>query len=95
MSSQGFLDFKNQLNKAQWAWRWAAQGGSFFTEARSLKDLRNDEDRSRWRLIELKRRHLPMGRRVVNLAAVRIERARKARRERVSKITETWDARRG
>jgi hypothetical protein len=95
VSEQGFFDLRNQLNKARWAWRWSAQGGTYFSHARPLQDLRNDEDRSRWRLIEFKRRHLPMGRRVVNLAAVRIERARKARRERVSKITETWDARRG
>lgn len=92
MSAPGFLDLKNQLRIAAWRWRWARQGGSFCIAAHPLQDLRNDADRARWRLIEFKVRHCPNGRRVVNLAAVRIERARKARHERVRKITQKWNS---
>jgi hypothetical protein len=95
MSTQGYLDLKNQMRIAAWRWRWASQGGSFCIAARPLQDLRNDADRARWRLIEFKVRHCPKGRRVVNLAAVRIERARRKRRDQEMTITETWDARRG
>lgn len=76
MSEQGFLNLKNAKNVAAWQWRWALQGGSKHWCARSLLDLRNEEDKRLYRIIELKRRHTPFGRRVVNLAAWRFERAR-------------------
>jgi hypothetical protein len=77
VSDQGYQDLKNQMNKAQWAWRWALQGGSMHWAARPLQDLRNDDDRRLYRMIEFKRRHSPFGRRIVNLAAWRFERARR------------------
>lgn len=74
----GYLYYRNQENRARWAWRWAKQGGSFFTLARDLRDLRNAEDLRRWRQIEFKRRNLSKHvRKVVNLAAWRINRARR------------------
>ena len=74
----GYLYYRNQENRARWAWRWAKQGGSFFNVARDLLDLRNAEDLRRWRQIEFKRRHLSKHvRKVVNLAAWRINRARR------------------
>lgn len=76
MSVKEFLDhlaLRNSLNRARWAWRWAQQGGTYFTTARPLQDLRNDEDLKRWREIEFKRRQV---RKVVNLAAWKINRAR-------------------
>lgn len=84
MSDQGFLDLKNAKNVAAWQWRWALQGGSKHWAARSLKDMRTEEEQRLYRIIELKRRHTPFGRRVVNLAAWRFERARqKAVRNRL------------
>jgi len=81
----GYLDAKNRENVAGWAWRWHLQGGSKFWVARPLRDLRNDEDLKRWREIELKRRHLSKQvRKVVNLAAWRINRARFNRIRRYS-----------
>lgn len=77
MSGQGFLDLKNAMNVAAWKWRWALQGGSTLWAARPLRDLRNEEDLKRYRLVEVKRRHTPFGRRVVNLAAWRFERVRR------------------
>lgn len=77
MSDLSFTYYRNQENKARWYWRWAKQGGSFFTTARDLRDLRNAEDLRRWRTIEFKRRRLgKKARKVVNLAAWRIDRAR-------------------
>lgn len=77
MSDLSFTYYRNQENKARWYWRWAKQGGSFFTTARDLRDLRNAEDLRRWRHIEFKRRRLgKKARKVVNLAAWRIDRAR-------------------
>lgn len=55
MSVKEFLDhlaLRNSLNRARWAWRWAQQGGTYFTTARPLQDLRNDDDMVRWRKIE-------------------------------------------
>jgi len=70
--------YRNQENKARWYWRWAKQGGSFFTTARDLRDLRNAEDLRRWRTIEFKRRRLgKKARKVISLAAWRINRARR------------------
>lgn len=71
-----FLASKNKLSVARWWLRWREGGGSFSWAARPLKDLRNDEDLRRYRLIELKRRHTPHGRKVVNLTARRFERER-------------------
>lgn len=74
----GYLYYRNQENRARWMWRWARQGGSFFTIARDLRDLRNAEDLRRWRAIEFKRRRLgKQVRKVVNLAAWKINRARR------------------
>jgi hypothetical protein len=73
----GFLDAKNSRNVAHWRWRWHLQGGSKHWMARSLKDLRNDEDLKRWRNIEFQRRHTKFGGKVVNLAAVRIQRGKR------------------
>lgn len=73
-----FLELKNSLNRAKWAWRWARQGGSFFTVARDLRDLRNAEDLKRWREIEFERSRLGKKvRKVVNIAACKINRARR------------------
>jgi len=77
MSDLSFTYYRNQENKARWYWRWAKQGGSFFTTARDLRDLRNAEDLRRWRTIEFKRRRLgKKARKVISLAAWRIDRAR-------------------
>lgn len=76
MNMPGFLDLKNSANIARWRWFWHLQGGSRHWAARSLRDLRNDEDLKRYRLIELKRRHTPHGRQVVNINAFRFERIR-------------------
>lgn len=70
----GYLFYRNQENKARWYWRWAKQGGSFFTPARDLRDLRNAEDLKRWRAIEFKRQHTRKGK-VICLAARRASRA--------------------
>lgn len=76
----GYLYYRNQENRARWAWRWVKQGGSFFTTARDLQDLRNEEDLSRWRKTEFKLRHTPKSKRkIINLAAVRIARAARKR----------------
>lgn len=61
MSVKEFLDhlaLRNSLNRARWAWRWAQQGGTYFTTARPLQDLRNDDDMARWRKIEYTRSKL-------------------------------------
>jgi len=61
MSVKEFLDhlaLRNSLNRARWAWRWARQGGTYFTTARPLQDLRNDDDMARWRKIEYTRSKL-------------------------------------
>lgn len=80
MSDLSFTYYRNQENKARWYWRWAKQGGSFFTTARDLRDLRNEEDLSRWRKTEFKLRHTPKSKRkIINLAAVRIARAARKR----------------
>lgn len=87
MNIGGYLDAKNSSNLAKWRWRWHLQGGSAHWTARSLVDLRNDEDRKRYRIIELLRRRSPFGRRIVNLAAWRFERERqKATRQRTGAI---------
>lgn len=76
----GFLKLKNNVNKAKWQWRWHAQGGCFHWAARDLLDWRNDAERKAYRRLELKvrqiRRHSPT-KNVINLARLRIERARK------------------
>lgn len=84
MKIGGFLDLKNSISTAKWRWRWHLQGGSSHWAARSLRDLRNDEDLRRYRCIELKRRHTPFGRRVVNLAAFRFERIRQQAYKRMA-----------
>lgn len=72
----GYLYYRNQENRARWMCRWARQGGSFFTPARPLMDLRNAEDLRRWRVIEFKRRHLgKKARKVISLAAWRMKNA--------------------
>lgn len=73
----GFLDVKNSRNLAAWRWRWHLQGGSSHWHARPLQDLRDEEGLLMYRKIEYKRRRTPFGRRVVNLAAWRFERARR------------------
>lgn len=76
----GYLDLKNQINRARWMWAWARQGGSPFVRARDLQDLRNEEDLSRWRKTAFKLRHTPKSKRkIINLAAVRIARAARKR----------------
>ena len=80
MEIGGFLDEKNQENRARWMWRWAQQGGSMHWKARDLLDLRNEEDLKRWRKTEHRLRHTPKSKKkVINLAAVRIERAKRKR----------------
>jgi hypothetical protein len=74
----GYLYYKNQENRAHWYWRKAKQGGSYFNPGRDLQDLRSEEDKERWRELEFKRHRLAKKyRKVVNLAALRIERARR------------------
>jgi hypothetical protein len=91
----GFLYYRNQKARAQWMYRWAQQGGSFFYRARSLQDTRNASQKFNGHQLRMaagkvrkyakalyeaareKRateRETPQ---VVNLAAVRIERARR------------------
>lgn len=80
----GYQDLKNQENIARYIWRRHLQGGSSFFRARSLRDLRNDEDRARYRKIEQRVREtgraIKQARRVVSLAAERTRRARNGRR---------------
>lgn len=72
-----YLYYKNQENKARWYWKWVRYGGSFFTAARDLSDLRNAEDLRRGRAIEFKRRRINKKyRKIINLAAWRMERVR-------------------
>lgn len=76
----GFLDLKNSRNLARWRWRWHLQAGGRFWIAHDLRDLRNEDDLQRWRLIEFKRRHLPVKvRKVVSVAAWRIANAKRRR----------------
>jgi hypothetical protein len=84
MDTPGFLGLKNKMCIAAWQWRWALQGGSHHWAARPLRDLRSDEDLRRYRVIELKRRHTPFGRRVVNLNAFRFERIRQQAYKRMA-----------
>jgi hypothetical protein len=80
MEIGGYQDFKNEENRARWLWRWAQQGGSMHWKARDLLDLRNAGDLERWRVTEHKLRHTPKSKKkVINLAAVRIERAKRKR----------------
>jgi hypothetical protein len=77
---QSFQDLKNAMQLARWKLKWALQGGSCLWPARSLTDKRNDEDLRRWRAIEFKRKHARKNKRVVNIAAWRIQRVRRAAR---------------
>lgn len=52
MNVGGFLDLKNSVNKAKWAWRWHQQNGSRFWVARNLTDLRDEDALRQWRRIE-------------------------------------------
>jgi hypothetical protein len=78
MNVGGFLYYRNQKARAQWMYRWAQQGGSFFHPARPLMDLRNADDLRRYRLVEGKRRFLKHGRKVVSFAAWKFRNVRKA-----------------
>jgi hypothetical protein len=81
MKVGGYMDLKNQINRARWMWAWARQGGSPFVRAHDLQDLRSEEDLERWRKTEFKLRHTPKSKRkVISFAAVRIARARKRAR---------------
>lgn len=79
MTAPSFQDFKNEVNRAKWTWRWALQGGSRFWVARDLKDLRTEGEREMWRRLEVKIRHTPRfkRRKVVNLTHERFERERR------------------
>jgi len=82
MKAGGYMDFKNQINRARWMWAWARQGGSAFIPAHDLQDLRNEEDLERWRKTEFRLRHTPKSkskRKVVSIAAWRIRNARRKR----------------
>jgi hypothetical protein len=86
----GFLYYRNQEARAQWAYRWAQQGGSFFHRAHDLQDLRSVGDRMKGRELWLTARPLrklakqmhtkiygnAKGRKVVNLAAFKFDRER-------------------
>ena len=86
MDVANFLQVHNGLRRAQWAIRWARQGGSKFWSARPLEDLRNEEDMRRYRVLDGKRRALKRhrGRRakVINIAHERMERVRREIRNR-------------
>jgi hypothetical protein len=74
----GFLDMKNSRNIARWRWRWHQQSGSRFWVARDLQDLRTEPELEMWRRLEVELRHTPYSKRkVVNMARLRIERARR------------------
>lgn len=77
----GFLNAKNALNVAKWQWRWHLQGGCFHWRARDLRDLRTDAERRLWRSTEYElraaKRRRPKPGSLVNLAKVRIERAKR------------------
>lgn len=83
MNIPGPLDAKNSLNIAKYLWRVHAQGGCFHWRARDLQDFRNDEDLRRGRSIQIRviqaGRDQRRGKKVVNLAALRIARARRQR----------------
>lgn len=81
MNIPGFLAAKNALNVAKWYWRNHLQGGCMHWRARDLQDLRTDDERRLWRktdieLREAKRRKAKSGG-IVNLAKLRIERAKR------------------
>jgi hypothetical protein len=80
------LAVRNSESLAEWRWRWHLQGGSGLFHARSLRDLRNDEDLKRWRVIEFQVRATGRAirkRKVVSLAAWRIERAKRTSMARI------------
>lgn len=83
MNIPGLHALKNQINVAKWKWRVHLQGGCSHWRARDLQDHRNDEDRAIWRRNEQKlrdaKREKARRKGVVNLAKLRIERARKAK----------------
>lgn len=79
------LSVKNITSVGRWWMRWVARGGSFHWQARPMTDLRNDDQLRRYREIEHQRRHIPRDesqaaprpKQVVNLAAWRLQRARR------------------
>ena len=75
------IDLLNSENLTRWRCRWAVQGGSAHWHAHPLPDLRIEEDKRRYRLIEhLRRSALKSGRKVkkvINLAHERFERKRR------------------
>ena len=73
-----FLHLKNAMQLARWKLKWAMQGGSCLWPARSLEDQRDEDSLRRYRVIEIMRRHARRDKRVVNLAAWRINRVRRA-----------------
>jgi hypothetical protein len=75
--SQGFLALKNAMQVARWRWKWALQGGSMHWAARNLQDQRTGDQLKDYAAIEVKRKHARTGPPVVNLAARRINRARR------------------
>lgn len=79
------LDKRNNLHLAAWRERWNTFGGSFHWSPRlQPRDLRNQEDLRRWRVIEFKRRQTGLSKKshakVVNLAAWELRRLRNGRR---------------
>lgn len=81
---------RNNLNLAAWRERWNAFGGSFHWQPlRQYRDLRNEEDLKRWRVIEFKRRQTGLSKRthqkVVNLSAWYQRRLRNGRRPAIAR----------
>lgn len=84
MNIPGLLALKNRMNVAKWLWRWHLQGGCMHWRARDLEDRRTDDLRERGRRIETQVREAVReqrrGKRVANLAVLRLQRGlRKAR----------------
>jgi ribonuclease D len=78
MKAGGYMDMKNQINRARWMWAWARQGGSPFVRAHDLQDLRNEEDLARWRKTQFRLRNTPKSKRkVISFAAWRLRNARR------------------
>jgi hypothetical protein len=84
MSRETELEARNVENLKAWRERWNMFGGSFHWQPqRQYRDLRNQHDLHRWRVIEFKRRQTGLSKRsrakVVNLAAWELRRLHRAR----------------
>jgi hypothetical protein len=58
----GFLALKNIVSVSLFRWRWHMQGGSGSWRARSMRDMRTEQQAARWRRIEFQVHELRHGR---------------------------------